>query len=516
MRKPILFLLAGLVGVLLSLASAEARIYSVADWGAKGTGQVLDTTAIQATIDAAAKTGGGTVWFPAGTYLSGTIYLRNGITLHLDSGAVLLGSTRLEDYPVNRPKIRSYTDNYVERSLIAGEDLQNITITGRGMIDGQGGAFKWKDYLNRPYVIRLVNCFNVMVENITMQNSAMWMQHYLACSDLTIRGIRVTNFTTYNNDGLDIDSCQNVRISDCQIFSDDDALCLKSTTLLPCENVTITNCLLGSHCNALKMGTESNGGFKNIAISNCTIQSLRNQPALSGEQRGLSGISLEIVDGGVMDRVAISNVTMEGVIAPLFIRLGNRARPFKPDSPVPGIGVLRNVLIENIVATDASLIGCSITGQPERAIEDVTLRNIHITFEGGGTAADAARAVERKPAAYPESTMFGTLPAYGFFSRHVNGLTFDRVHLSYGKTDSRPAAIFDQVQDLTINGFKAKPGSGNTPVMVLNQTAQMRVTNSVALPGTGTFAYVRASNQELFLGGNDLREAKTDVMYVGR
>lgn len=502
------------LALLIGFSSAEARVFSVKDFGAVGTGKALDTKAIQAAIDSAAVAGGGTIRFPAGTYLSGTIFMRNSITLQLDAGSVLLGSVKLDDFPLNRPSLRSYTDKYVERSLIAGENLHDIAITGRGTIDGQGGAYKWKEYLNRPYVIRLINCQNVLVEDITLQNSPMWMQQYLACSDVTIRGIRVNNFATYNNDGLDIDSCRDVRISDCLVFSDDDALCFKSTTLIPCENITVTNCVLGSHCNAIKMGTESNGGFMNIAISNCSIQSLSSQPSLYGEKRGLSGISLEIVDGGVMDGVAISNITMDGVITPIFVRLGNRARPFKPESPKPGIGVLQNILIENVIATNASSLGCSITGQPERPVENITLRNIRLEFDGGGTKEDASRSVDRKPTAYPESTMFGVLPAYGFFSRNVNGLTFDHVELSYAKPDQRPAVIFDQVQDMTVDGLKAKPGTGNVPVMVLNQTSQMRVRNSTALPGTGLYAYVRASKEEIFLNGNDLRNAKTDVMYV--
>jgi polygalacturonase len=492
---------------------APNEYISVRDHGALGTGKVLDTKAIQKSIDEAAARGGGTVFFSAGTYLSGTLYMKDHVILHLDAGAMLLGSSNLNDYPVNRPAIRSYTDTYVERSLIAGENLQNIAITGRGTIDGNGGAFAWKEYLTRPYVIRLVNCQDVLIENIQLQNSPMWMQHYLACTGLTIKGIRVTNLVSYNNDGLDIDSCRDVIVSDCRIFSDDDALCLKSTTLIPCENVTITNCVVGSHCNAIKMGTESNGGFQNITISNCAIVSLDKTENLYGQRRGISGISLEIVDGGVMDRVAISNITMDGISVPLFIRLGNRARPFKEDSPRPGLGILKNISIENIIATNASKIACSITGQPGRPVENVVLKNISLHFEGGGTPEDAARKVEKKPEAYPEASMFGTLPAYGFFVSQVDNITFDTVTLSFDQQESRPALVFDDVANITVHQLQAQPAKKPVPLIVFNKVRACRVFNSVALPGTGTFLYLQDS-APIFISGNDLRNADKESETV--
>ncbi len=207
--------------------------FSVRNFGALGDGTTMDTAAIQEAIETAAAEGGGTVFFPAGNYLTGSIDLRSHVTLYLDSGATLLGSKSLDDFAVRRPQFRSYTDNYVVRSLISGENLENVAIVGRGCIDGQGAAYNERTYLIRPYNIRLVECRNILIEGITLRDSPMWMQHYLACDNVTIRNVRVFNFVSRNNDGLDIDCCHDVHISDCSFFSDDDALCLPRRS--PCH-----------------------------------------------------------------------------------------------------------------------------------------------------------------------------------------------------------------------------------------------------------------------------------------
>ena len=161
-----------------------------------------------------------------------------------------------------------------------------------------------------------------------MQNSGFWNQHYLVCERVVLRGIRVWNHATYNADGVDIDGCRDFILADSVIDSDDDAVCLKSTLNRPCENVLISNCVVSSHCNAIKMGTDSTGGFVNVTIANCSIVSPRHSKVLYGRQRGISGISFELVDGGRIDRVAVSNVTIDGVEVPLFVRLGNRGTGF--------------------------------------------------------------------------------------------------------------------------------------------------------------------------------------------
>ncbi|MCC6823989.1 MAG: glycoside hydrolase, partial [Verrucomicrobia subdivision 3 bacterium] len=330
--------LAFAIPFLTAVLNAHGLTLNARDCGAAGDGVQLDTPAIQAAVDQCAAAGGGTVLLESGTYLSGTIYLRSKVTLRIAAGATLLGSTNISNYPHNISAIRSYTDNYVKQSLIAGEDLDQVGLVGDGMIDGQGGSFvrhRERPYENRPYLIRLVNCRDVRVEGLRLRNSAMWMQHYLACERVTVRGIHVWNFSNANNDGIDLDGCKDCLVSQCVFESDDDGITLKSTLDRPTESVTISDCIARSHCNAIKLGTESNGGFKDITIANCVITSPRQTNVIGGRARGLSGISLELVDGGQLERVAIANITIQGVTVPLFLRLGDRGRPFRKDQSPP-------------------------------------------------------------------------------------------------------------------------------------------------------------------------------------
>ena len=396
----------------------------------------LQTQEIQAAIDACAKAGGGTVHFPAGRYLSGTLFLKSNVTLHLEAGATLAGSPILADYPPTACAFRSYTDNYTDKSLLYGENLENIAIEGRGTIDGQGASFKGP-YKVRPYMIRIIGCRNVSVSGVTIKDSPMWIQHYLGCEGVHIHGITVRSRVNANNDGIDIDCSDRVRISDCDIWSGDDAIVLKSTADRPCRQVTITNCVLSSTCNALKLGTETNGGFENILIDNCAIYDTR-----------LSGIALEIVDGGTLDRVTVSNINMSRVGAPIFVRLGDRARPFREGGNRPPVGRLRHVLLSNIQATGASPVGCAIAGLPGHPIEGLALENIRLVFDGGGQPTHPHGQVPEHPEKYPEHHMFGALPAYGFYCRHVRDLRFRDLDLSTAQPDPRPAMLCDDVEGL--------------------------------------------------------------------
>ena len=437
----------------LESAFGAETVYDVRDFGAKADGKTLCTKSIQRAIDKCATDGGGTVYLGQGAFLSGTIYMKSGVTLKLDPACTLLGSKNLKDYPETVPAFRSYTDNYTNKSLIYGEKLDKIAIIGSGIIDGQGASFKGP-YKIRPYTIRFIQCRNVTVKDVTLKNSPMWMQHYLACDDVRISGVTVRSVVNNNNDGINIDSCERVVISDCNIRSGDDAIVLKSTSARVCRNVTVSNCVLSTRCNALKMGTESNGGFENIVMTGCSIYDTR-----------LAGIALEIVDGGTMDRVVVSNITMNKVTAPIFVRLGNRARPFKKDMAKPGIGIMRNITISNIEATGANATGCAIAGLPQAKIENLTLSNIRLSFTGGGTKADADRAVPEKPDAYPEYSMFGRrLPAYGFYFRHVKGLKLLNVQLQLANADQRQSVVLEDVEDALIDDLTGPypPGADST------------------------------------------------------
>jgi polygalacturonase len=448
-------------------AMAAEELHDIRDYGAKPDGKTLCTSSIQQAIDACSRAGGGTVYLPPGTFLSGTIYFKSGVTLRIAAGCTLLGSTNLKDYPPTVQEFRSYTDNYTDKSLIYGENVENIAITGLGTIDGQGATFEGP-YKVRPYMIRFIQCRNVTVKDVTIKNSPMWVQHYLACDDVCIIGITIRSLVNHNNDGIDIDSCRRVVISDCNIESGDDAIVLKSTSARVCRDIAVNNCILSSRCNALKMGTESNGGFQNIVITGCSIYDTR-----------LAGVALEIVDGGTMDGVVVSNITMRKIGAPIFMRLGNRARPFRKDMEKPGIGAMRNITISNIEATGANSTGCAISGLPEAKIENVTLSNIRLTFEGGGTKADAGREIPEKPADYPEYSMFGKLSAYGLYCRHVKDLKLLNVQLQLEKPDQRYAVVLEDVEDGLINGLDAQRSPEGGEVINFTNVKNLSIRNEL-------------------------------------
>lgn len=505
--------------ILLPLFAAHAKFYSVKEFGAQGDGESLDTPAIQKAIDTATAGGGGTVYFPAGTYLSGTIVLKNHVSLYLDAGAAILGSTDINDYPVKIPQLRSYTDNYTIRSLIYAEQATNISILGRGTINGQGAAFKDRrsqddPYKQRPYMIRMIECRDVTVRDVTIINSPMWVQHYLACEDVIIDGITVDSYVAGNNDGIDIDSCNKVRISNCNIWSGDDAIVLKATTPKKCQNVTVTNCVLSTRCNAFKLGTESTGGFENIVFSNSTIHDTR-----------LAAIALEEVDGGTLERISISNITMKNVGTAIFMRLGNRGRPYlakgpggsrgtwvrEPDLEIPGVGKFSQVVISNVQAVEVDSIGCSITGIPEHPVENITLENISIQFKGGGTADMVTREIPENEENYPEYKMFGPLPSYGFFVRHAQDVNFENVKVGFAKADHRPAFVFDDVEGLALKNVDGSLLESAPALMMFDNVKEAFVTE--CRPKQNLPVFLRARNSSsIFISGNDFAKVNQKVI----
>jgi len=498
-------------------ASEIPSIYNVRDHGAVGDGKTLDTKSIQKAIDECAKEGG-KVFLPSGVYLSGSLRLRSNVTIEISEGAILLGSTKIEDYEENYPKIRSYNDSFLRHSLFYAEDVQNISITGRGLIDGQGGAYKITTkkkpdrYKNRPYIIRFVNCKNVLVENVRMQNSAMWMQHYFVCDQVTIRGINVYNHCNKNNDMIDIDGCTNVIVSDCVGDTDDDALTIKSTSDRISKNITVTNCILSSHCNAIKLGTESHGGFENIIISNCIVKPSIHPTKIYGFKNGISGITLGMVDGGRLEGVLISNIRIDGPKVPIYMRLGDRGRVFKEDIPRPGVGSFRNVMLSNIYATGADTIGCSITGLPNHPIDGVTLENIKLSFKGGAKNDIDPLSVNEEREHYPESTMFGKLPAYGFFIRHAKNISLNNIEMVLKTNDDRPVIVADDVHDFQVSGLNAQTGLNTPAYLHLNNSSEVWIKDSQPQNKLDLFLMVSGKNSKnITVSGNNLSKVREIV-----
>jgi Glycosyl hydrolases family 28 len=496
--------------------SSSPQVYNVHDYHARGDGKTLDTAAIQAAIDACTRGGGGVVLFPAGRFLSGTITLKDNVTLHLSAAATLLGSQNPKDYVAKPFPARDLdVGGFEVWALIYADGAANIGLEGKGAIDGAGKPFPPTKHTPdiagsvRPRAIFLKSCKQVKVRDITIRESAMWSAHFALCENVFIHGITIYSDSFYNQDGIILDSCQDSLVSDCFIDTLDDALVIKASYPRPCKNLAITNCVLTSRCAAIKFGTQSLGGFQNVAISNCSCHDCR-----------LGGLKFETVDGGDLENVTVSNISMTNVSAPIFFKLGNRAQDFgfkEVEHPRP-IAKLRRVVISGIRATvsgnekwrsGATII---IAGLPGHPVENVVLNDIHITYPGGGTLPEAARTdIPEREGAYPENTMFGVLPAYGFYLRHAKGITLRDVRLELEKPDLRPALICDDVDDLELTGFRAGT-SGGDPLIRLRQTRTVLIQNSRAIGNVETFLRVEGENSEgIALLGNDLRGVRTIV-----
>ncbi len=475
-----------------------AVVFNVRAMGAAGDGKTVDTPAINKAIEAAERDGGGTVFFPAGTYLCYSIQLKSNVALYLDRGATILagetGQGGNYDAAEDNPEAGEYEDfghRHWHNALLWGVGLHDISILGPGLIWGKGLSRGRGE--SNPGVgdktISLKNCHNVTIRDISM----------LKGGHFCILATGVDNFTLDNvvmdtdRDGVDFDCCRNVRVSNLTVNSPwDDGICPKSSWALGCarstENVTITNCFvtggyqLGTLLDGtfkrwpegqrpfptgrIKCGTESNGGFKNITISNCVFEHCR-------------GLALETVDGALLEDIAVSNITMRDIPdLPIFMRLGSRMRG--PDGRA--IGQLRRVSISNLVAHNTGGRFCSIlSGIPGHPIEDVRLSDIIIYNQGGGTREDAAIQPPEMEKHYPEPTMFGPMPAYGFFFRHINGLQVSDVEVRTMKEDARPAFVLDDVDHADFIHVRKQAGTG---AFALNNVKDFNVYLSRPVPET--------------------------------
>ncbi len=460
------------------------KTFDIRHYGAMGDGRSLDTAAIQKAIDAAAAANGGQVTFPPGVYLSGSIRLKNRVHLYLEKGATLLGSEKRENYQ---------RLNFL--ALVLADKQEDIGISGEGVIDGQGkllaasvegtikpGKFPDANEAKRPVIINFRDCSNITVRNVTLRESACWVQLYRNCEKVLLENLTVRTMAAVTNDGLDIDGCSNVIVRGCDIDSEDDGICLKSSSSI-CENVLIENCRVRSSCNALKFGTASYKGFKNITCRNLEIYDTY-----------LSGIALECVDGGILEKVNISKVRMTDTNNPIFIRLGQR----DPKRPA---GFVRGVTISDVTAEIPNrrkiamnkfppswrhqcqtLVTASVTGLPGNPVRDVTLKNISILYGGiGPTPKPDQLRIDQVPECaenYPESKMFGTLPAWGLYCRHADGIKLENITFRVKGQDYRPALVCDDVSNLDVNGFRFQ-AAGMQSVMMFKDLTTAVVSNSL-------------------------------------
>ncbi|MDF7800161.1 glycoside hydrolase family 28 protein [Pontiellaceae bacterium B1224] len=464
----------------VSLISVSAEpIFNVKDYGAIGDGVAMNTKALQAAIDACTEAGGGTVWMPSGEYVAGTLQLKSNVTLSLDHGAFLLGSQVHADYPID--KLRPAREGNSECFLYA-EDATNIRLEGLGVIDGRGKPEFFpkkagpggKD--NRPRLIRFENCKNVTLSGLTYKNPAFWGIHLVDCKDVHISGVTVRMRNNHsNNDGFDIDGCENVLMENCDIEAGDDSICLKSS-LNPCRNIVVRNCKVSSHTAALKFGTSSSGGFIDVDVSNCYFYDCP-----------MGAIKLQSVDGGRIENINISRIVMDNVGSPIFIRLGNRGRIYGKNtytgtkildakkSEGASVGSIQGIRISDVVAkvtfpdraqdakatykkakppaseelTEREVAQAGpimISGIPGHYVKDVVLENISISYPGGRPAEDAKRIVPEDITRYPEQYFFGVLPSWGAYVRHAKNIEFKNVTMTTRAPDERERIILDDVE----------------------------------------------------------------------
>ena len=430
---------------------------------------------IQAMIDAAVRRGEPRVTISPGEHITGTFYLQSNMEFNIPAGSAILGSRDINDYP------RDFNDVVEQQhhspALIVAEDKENITISGYGVVDGRGSteffpAVRAGDEMDRPMLLRFNNCRNIYLRDIQFKNSASWGLHFINCENVHINGISIDSMLNRNNDGLDLDGCRDVFISNCRLRTGDDAICPKST-LRSTENVVITNCIVTSDTAAFKLGTSSAGGFRNITLSNCIFRDCR-----------MGAIKLLCVDGGILENVLISDVVMDNVEGPIFIRLGSRGIKYSDQNHAEKLiysfsndladgtanaGILRNVTIRNVRAcvgsNDRKRWGIMITGIPGHYVENVLLSDIEISFPGGGTAQEAGAIVMEDETRYPEQYFFGVLPSWGAFIRHARRIEFRNVLLHTRAPDQRDMIFLDDVSDSCIH--EGVPGLAKQDVAAL-------------------------------------------------
>ena len=444
------------------IAANTTSVYNVKDYGAKGDGKTLDHVVINKAIEAANKVGGGQVVLPAGTYLCGSIRLKSNVDLHLMAGAKILAApAEMKAYDESEkwegPQYQDGGHTFFHNSLIWAEGADNISITGRGTIDGlgltkkdtekagnvQGGSIGTGDK-----AIALKLCRNVLIRDITIFRGGHFAIIVTGCEIGTIDNVSIDT----NRDGIDIDCCKYFTVSNTKVNTpNDDAIVLKSSYSLkkpvPCEHILITNCIVTGYklgtfldgtyvpekvnwvCGRIKLGTESNGGYRNITISNCTCM-------------WSSGLAFEEVDQGRMENIVVNNISMSHVHHyPIYITTGCRNRGPKERTDVSSA---RDIYINNVIADDCdSLAGIIITGMEGYPIRNVTLSNIHIQYRGGGH--QVTKPYREQGTNYPEPRWAGPTPAYGLFARHADGIRLQNVEFELIRPDERPEIVLEDV-----------------------------------------------------------------------
>lgn len=481
---------------------AQHAGFNVCAYGAVGDGQTLETAALQAAVDACHHQGGGTVIIPAGRYVIGSLFLRDNITLHLEAGAVLLGSEDLNDYPII-PGRWEGAEQPTYASLITGTQLHNIAVTGRGTIDGRG-AHWWRRFIDqtlehaRPRLIAFANCTNVLIEGITAINSPSWTINPVRCENVTIQHVSIINpADSPNTDGINPDSCRMVRVSNCYVSVGDDCVTIKAgietedhDKRAPCENVTITNCTMAHGHGGVVIGSETSGGVRNVVISNCVF---------IGTDRGLRFKSRR-GRGGVVEDIRISNIVMTDVLCPLTMNLyyacgawGDTRVSDKQAQPVTDrTPQFRRIHFSHITAREVKYAAAFLYGLAEMPVEDITLSDISISLSAEGQAG------------YPEmADDLELMQRAGFFVRNARGLRLHHVEVS---GQSGAAFQLSDSSDVELSGCATRTPDVNHPIVQLDNIDHAFVHGCRANSDTRVFLHVDgARSHDVVLRGNHLR-----------
>jgi hypothetical protein len=499
-------------GLLLTGPAAKANfnpppdpnnVYDVRKYGAKGDGKTNDAAAIQKAINACSANGGGMVLVNNGTFLSSGISFKSNVELHIGATAILLGTPGLEGYNIDR----QFDHHHHVRSFINADGCHHIALTGTGKIDGQGQLFPSNiTYAERPYLIQLRGCKDVRLENVFLTNSAVWACWLLQCERVKVQGVHIENLVSPNRDGIDIDGCREVHISNCNINTEDDSIAFKvSQKGHPCRDIVVTNCIISSRCAAIRFGPDAIDNIENVTISNCAIRNTK-----------LNGIKIQESMGASIKNITISNITMDNVRGPISVRLAGwklenpDGAPFDINDDNWENGKVQNILFNNITGTTPKdNIAISITGTSKTRPGQLSFSNIDLTFTGGGTAAQGARRnVPDMERDYPEMYIFGDLPAYALYMHHVSGVVLENVHFRLQAEDLRPAIVCDDVDDLELSSVKLAGSTNGESVVRLQNTKNVFIHATRTINSTATFLRVEGSmSSDILLSGNKLNRS---------
>jgi polygalacturonase len=504
---------------------AGAAIYNVRDFGAKGDGKTLDTAAIQSAIDKCFNEKGGTVLIPAGDFLSGTLELKGNVTLHIAAAGKLLGSPKREDYTAGKG-VPPGNGNIV---FLFAVNANNISIEGKGTVDGNGLAFyngKGDNTgpgqngvggnFDRPHLFIFYQCDNLFLQNTFLKASAYHCVRILKCKQVHIDGIKIYNRVNRNNDGFHFNDCEYVHIMNCDIQCQDDACALFGSN----KFVTVTNCSFSTRWSIFRFG---GGASQNITVTNCLIYDTYGCPIKISAGRAN------------IENFIFSNIIMRNVTGPIGIGFSGPSNNNTNNNNQPTTKpFIRNVVFNAIRATVVSIpvnhpdihFGISVReGEKNSCItlnamgdyylENISFTDVHVKYGGGGTAEQAAKVVPNEAAEYfgVWNHAPGGPPAYGMYARNVKGLTLQNVRLEFDEPDARPAIIFDNVEDATINGLSAKGNPGNELLRFINSKDVLMTATKLLTPAAAFLRVKGATSDNIIVNGADISKASQPVFF---